>query len=359
MFVKFFKDFDFWILFCLLALAAFGLTIIWSVKPDLLLQQALFWILGLLFFFLFSKIDYRIFGPLKWVFYFLSVFLLLLTFFGVTARGATRWIEIAGFRFQPSELIKPFMIIFFADFFLNFSPRSFKNLLTGFLLLAPILILVFKQPDLGNTIISALIFLGIVFAAGLRIFWALLGTGFVGGLLPLAWRFLAPFQRQRIESFLSPQADPLGAGYHLLQSVITAGSGQLLGRGLGRGTQTHLLFLPERHTDFIFASLSEELGFVGSVLLLILYVVLLLRILQVAKNSQDNFGYFICLGVFTLVLSQVAINIGMNLGILPITGITLPLVSYGGSSILSISLALGLVVSVSRFSQKRSLEIGG
>lgn len=359
MIVRFFRDFDFWILFCLLALAAFGLTIIWSVKPDLLLQQVLFWVLGLLFFFLFSKIDYRIFGPLKWVFYFLSCFLLLLTFFGVSARGATRWIEIAGFRFQPSELIKPLMIIFFADFFTHSPPRSLKNLLTGFLLLAPILILVFKQPDLGNTIILALIFLGIVFAAGLRIFWAILGMGLVGVLLPLTWRFLVPYQKQRIESFLAPQADPLGAGYHLLQSVITAGSGQMLGRGLGRGTQTHLLFLPERHTDFIFASLAEELGFLGSALILILYGALLLRILQVAKNSQDSFGYFICLGVFTLVLSQVAINIGMNLGILPITGITLPLVSYGGSSILSISIALGLAVSISRFSRRKGLEIGG
>ena len=173
----------------------------------------------------------------------------------------------------------------------------------------------------------------------------------------MVWRFLKDYQRARVLSFLNPYSDPLGTGYNVIQAVISVGSGKFFGRGLGRGTQSHLYFLPERHSDFIFASLAEELGFLGASLLLVFYFLLLFQILKIAKNAADDFGFLIVTGVFSHLSFQILVNIGMNLGLLPITGITLPLVSTGGSSLLATMVSLGLVENVGRSRRLEEVRI--
>lgn len=356
---KLFENLDFLILFCVLALSVFSIMIIWSIRPDLVNQQIAFFILGYILFFLFSKIDYRIFLHLRLPIYLLICASLLVTLIvAPQIRGVSRWIEVAGWRLQPSEILKPFLIITFSAFISLHPSIGFKRLaiFSGLVILP--LFLIFRQPDLGNTIVFLLIFLSLLIAGGLR--WSLAAGGLLLalGIIPLLGRLLKDYQKERIASFLNPQADPLGSGYHLIQAMITVGSGQIFGRGLGMGTQSRLRFLPEQHTDFIFAALSEELGFFGAILLIVLYGLLLWRIIAVAGKTTDLFGKLILIGVFIMLLTQAFINIGMNTGLLPITGITLPLISYGGSSIVSTMISLGIVESIYRGTERgESLEI--
>jgi len=266
---------------------------------------------------------------------------------GVVTRGAVRWLEIGAQQFQPSEFSKVALILFLASLLRkrcgSVSRKIFLLSLASTML--PV-VLVYFQPDLGTAIILLTIWLGLIIAAGLKpVNLFLMLAGGLGFLVPL-WSLLKDYQRQRILNFLNPALDPLGGGYNVLQSTIAVGSGQIWGRGFGRGTQSHLQFLPEYHTDFIFASLSEEWGFVGSTLLLLFFAVLLLRILVIAREARDDFGSLLVVGVFSFLLPQVFINTGMNLGLMPITGIPLPLVSYGGSSLWVTMMALGLVQSV-------------
>ena len=359
MFERFFKNFDFLILSCVLAISAFSLLILWSIKPDFFGQQLTFFLVGFFLFFLFSQIDYRLFAHLRWPIYFSICLILSATLlFAPQTRGAARWIEIGPWHFQSSEILKPFLILAVAGLVGSFSSIGFKRLFFVSALLAFPALLIFKQPDLGNSIIFLIIFVSILFIGGLRIILMVGGLFLTLGVIPIFWQFLRDYQKARVISFLNPQADPLGTGYHLIQAMVTVGSGQIFGRGLGRGTQSHLRFLPEQHTDFIFASLAEELGFLGATLLLILFTLLLWRILVIAKKTKEPFGILILTGVFTMILAQVFINIGMSLGLLPITGITLPLMSYGGSSIISAMISLGIVESIAREKKRgETLEI--
>lgn len=358
-FEKFFKNFDLLLFSLVLALSGFGLTVLWSIRPDLAGQQIIFLLAGFLLFLLFSQIDYHLLTYFRTLLYFLICAALLLTLlFAPQTRGAARWLEIGNFRLQASEIMKPFLILAFAGFLRLYPSIGFKRLFSIAILASAPLLLIFKQPDLGNTIIFLLILISLLFVGGLK--WRLMFGGILLFLatIPIFERTLKDYQRERIASFLNPQSDPLGTGYHLIQAMVTVGSGQIFGRGLGRGTQTHLWFLPEQHTDFIFASLSEELGLLGAALLIILYALILWRILTIAQNSKDQFGILISTGIFTMVLAQVFINIGMNIGILPITGVTLPLVSYGGSSIISTMISLGIVESIARDKRRtETLEI--
>jgi rod shape determining protein RodA len=354
---KIFEDFDWLIAIPIIILAGFSLALLSVSSENFLSSQLLFFVLGLLLFLIFSQIDFSIYKSLAVFAYLLSIILLSLTFFGPQVRGATRWIEIFGFRWQPAELIKPLMILSFASFFSSHPPRNLKTLSLGLVLLLPPLFLIFRQPDLGNAIIIAGIWLGIVYAGGLPFFLGI-GTMIVFFLfLPLGWFLLKSYQKARILSFLNPYLDPGGAGYNSIQAMIAVGSGQFFGRGLGRGPQSHLLFLPEHHTDFIFAALSEELGFVGAGLAIIAYVVLFCRILQIVKNIKNPFASLVLLGIFSQISLQVFINIGMNLGLVPITGITLPLLSYGGSSIISTMIVLGIVVNIGKTITKASRAV--
>jgi len=220
------------------------------------------------------------------------------------------------------------------------------------MLIALPVFLIFRQPDLGSSLVLIFVWLGMMFVAGVPIRYFAIGAVVSAIFLPIGWHFLATYQKSRLTTFIDPLSDPLKSGYHLMQSIVAVGSGGLWGRGLGQGTQSQLRFLPESHTDFIFASLAEELGLVGSLLLLVLLACLLSRILRVSPQAVDKYGELISAGVFFMIAFQAFINIGMNIGLVPITGITLPLISFGGSSLLSTLLSLGLVASISNKTSK-------
>lgn len=349
-----FKNFDWLIVLAMIVLLLLSLTMVGSVATRLLPQQALYTLFGLFLFFLVSQLDYRIFERLTLLLFLFSLFGLFSTFlFGHLTRGSVRWIQVGGFTLQPSELVKPFLILIFASFASSHQTLNLKSLILNFLLLLFPAFLIFRQPDLGSSLVVILVWGAIVFSSGIAWRWIVSGGILTATFLPFIWRLLKSYQKERIYTFLRPFSDPLGAGYNMIQSIVAIGSGQLVGRGLGRGTQSHLRFLPERHTDFIFASLAEELGFLGAGLLILAYGLLLWRILRVGQESSDSFGFLICIGAFTLIFSQTFINIGMNLGLVPITGITLPLVSSGGSSLVATMISLGLVESVARLAKPR------
>lgn len=350
-----FDNFDWIIFICALLLSGFGTAIIGSVSSTLVVAQVSFYVLGLVFFFLFLRVDFRVYGAVSLLIYVVFALLLFLTIIaGFESRGAIRWISVGAFRLQFSEIAKPFLVAALADFLVRFGAgKTFSRFLLLLSLMMVPIFFVLKQPDLGSALIYSITFLTMLFIDGWR-----LGYFFVIGIVslvaaPLFWKLLASYQKQRILSFVGPGIDPLGASYNAIQAMVAVGSGLFLGRGLGRGTQSQLAFLPERHTDFIFASLSEELGFLGAATVLILYFVLIWRVFRIAFVTSDPFGKLFCAGVGVMLLSQVFINAGMNVGILPVTGITLPLVSYGGSSIVATMVALGMVENIAR-----SVEIG-
>jgi rod shape determining protein RodA len=341
------RNFDWMILVLLILLGSFGLFLLLSTDNSLFYQQAIFLGVGIILMLLISRIHFELlwwFAPIGYV---LSILLLALSYIGPNIRGATRWIIIAGVQLQPSELVKPLMILAFSWFITKFSPRKIRNLPILFVAFIIPFILVFKQPDLGSSIIYAVFFLSMLLASGLQLKIILIAIVVLTLVTPFAWQHLAQYQQTRVLTFLDPALDPKGAGYNALQASIAIGSGQLFGRGLGFGTQSHLRFLPEYHTDFIFATLIEELGFLGGLLLLLIYLILLGRLIyHTWQFRNDVFPFTYIFGVFAMLLSQIFINIGMNMGILPITGITLPFISYGGSSLISLAVAFGIFWSV-------------
>lgn len=341
------KHFDWSILISALIICGFGTAIISSVAHDTLVPQAAFYAIGLGLFFLFSRIDHRIYDNLGRVIYALAIALFAITLLlGLESRGAIRWIPVGPFRLQFSEIFKPFLICAFAFFLGNHDGKKLRVYILSLAWVALPMVLVFKQPDLGSTIVYATSFLAMLLASGTSFGHLLLSFLGLGLSLPVVWRFLADYQKNRILSFISPHVDPLGASYNSIQAVISVGSGMFFGRGLGRGTQSQLNFLPERHTDFVFASLSEEMGFVGATALLAVYFFLIWRIFSIAGQTNSAPARYICLGIGIMLLTQVFINVGMNIGILPVTGITLPLVSYGGSSVLATMIGLGIVENI-------------
>jgi len=340
------------ILVLVMALFLFSLALNFSFAPHLLTSQFIFVFLGLATFFLIAKIDYQVLAPF-WPFLYLAVFLLLGTsfIFQTQTRETLRWVRIGSLGFQPSEIVKPFLIFIFAAF-ISSENWNFKKLIISLGLLFLPAFLIFQQPDLGSSLVLCLVWLAMIFMKVDKKQTVFL-IGFFCLSLLMGQFFMKDYQKTRIRSFLNPMSDPLGEGYQLIQATIAVGSGRLFGRGLLRGTQSHLRFLPERQSDFIFASLAEELGFLGSLILILIYFSLLIHILRIAKKSGSEFGALICVGVFALFFTQIIINVGMNLGLLPITGLTLPLISPGGSSIFSLMMGLGLVESVAR---KRKIE---
>lgn len=338
------------ILLSLLLLGLIGLFVLLTTSSSLFWQQLLFLVIGACIIWFLSGLDPVIlwwFAPYGYV---LSIVLLVASYLGEPIRGASRWIVIGGTQLQPSEIVKPLLILAFSRAIVMYSPRSWRWLLLHGILFAVPFVLVFRQPDLGTSLVYAASWLSMMVAGGFPIILFFLGG--IAGLLafPLFWNALASYQKARILTFLNPAIDPQGAGYNALQAMITVGSGQLFGRGLGRGTQSHLRFLPEYHTDFIFATLVEELGFIGGFVLLFLYGVLLWQLIRpyIRGGVGNPFVFFYTIGLFGMLLTQVVINSGMNMGIIPVTGITLPFVSYGGSSILSLCVAFGLLLALRR-----------
>lgn len=352
-FVRAFKDP--FLFLPVIGLSGISLFTLASQEPRVFVSQLSFMMLGFFLYFIFSSIDYHYWPKFRYIFYVLSLLLLSLLFFLPEVRGAQRWINLGAAVIQPSEILKPLVILIYAYFFSR--QRSTNTRILEIVSFLPLIVLIFIQPDLGNTIVYLTFYLGLLIVSGLSWLYLSAGALFLIALIPALWFFLRDYQKLRISTFINPALDPKGAGYNAIQSIIAIGSGGLTGLGLGRGSQSRLYFLPEYQTDFIFASIIEALGFLGGAIIIFLYFVLLFRILSIALNTDNIYGRFLSIGIFSQIFIQVFINIGMNMGIMPITGITLPLLSSGGSSIISTFIALGIVNSVGREINKSPLVI--
>lgn len=316
--------------------------------------QLIWFFVGLLAMFVVMFIDYHSFAHWSNIIYGLSLFLLLLVVLkGEEGGGAQRWISLGPFRLQPSEFAKLSLVVTLAKHLEN--KKSFdniKDLGSVFLHVVAPIILIAKQPDLGTSLVVIVMVFGMLFVAGLsyKLIGLIAGAGILS--LPLLWNFLIPFQKKRILVFINPYLDPLGSGYNVIQSKIAIGSGRLFGKGLFQGTQNQLDFLPVKHTDFIFAVLGEELGFLGGLLLFALLFALLYYTVKIAFKARDLLGTYMVIGVASMWTFQILVNVGMNIGIMPVTGIPLPFVSYGGSSFIMNMMAVGLVLNVGMRRQK-------
>lgn len=353
-----FLDIDWGLMAPVIIFVILSLATLFSIDTALFRSQFIFFIIGIFAFLFFSQTNYRTVKIYSIPIYIISIVLLLIVLLvGIETRGSVRWLEFFGFRVQFSEILKPFLAISLSSYLSSKNNYSLKTLFLVMCFLIPIVFLVFLQPDLGNALIYTMVSVLtlIVFGFPLRFFFA--GLIFIASLSPVFWKFLHDYQRQRILTFLNPN-DPLGLSYNAIQSVIAVGSGMLIGRGLGLGTQSGLRFLPERHTDFIFATLSEELGIVGAVLVVSTFAFLLYKVFMIFLNQEDLFCKLFAIITFSLIFSQFFINIGMNIGIIPIVGITLPFVSYGGSSLLSNFILLGILSAMRKSgTSKMVLEI--
>ena len=306
-----------------------------------------------------TLIDYRWWRSLWWLAYLAAIALLVLVLVsGETRYGAQRWVGIAGIPFQPSEFVKLACVIALARILADHARdgRHLRGFALSLILLVPLLLLIYQQPDLATALVLAAIWLGMTLVAGVPL-WMLIASLLTPVVAwPLIWQFLRDYMRQRIVSFLSPDSDPLGAGYNMIQARISIGSGGWWGRGLGEGTQTQLSFLRVRHTDFIFAVVGEELGFFGAVGVLVAYAWLILRCLAAVISTTDIFGRLLATGVATMLLFEIFVNVGVNLGLVPVAGIPLPFLSYGRSALLANFLALGLVQSVRLYGHRRRYD---
>lgn len=340
--------FDWNLLIPVLLLSTLSLTTLFSINLTLFKSQLIFFFVAIVAFLFFSQVNYLFLKNHSVAIYIISLVLLILVLLlGLESRGSVRWLEIFGIRIQFSEILKPFLALSLASFLARHNNYSFKTLLSVILFLSPVVILIFLQPDLGNALIYAITAILSLVAFGFPWRFFFLGIIMLTMISPLIWKLMHAYQKERLFAFFHP-TDPLGISYNAIQSIIAIGSGMLFGKGLGQGTQSGLRFLPEQHTDFIFATISEELGFVGSTILILLFLYFLYRIFNVFLNAQEPFTKIFTIISFCLVSLQFFINVGMNLGILPIVGVTLPFVSYGGSSLLSSFILLGLLSSINQ-----------
>lgn len=351
------KHFDIPLILASGILVIIGLSLIYAsslANPTLSLfyRQLVFVGIGIVLYAVCSLYNYHRLAKMnRWVYIVLIAVLLFVLFFGTAVRGSARWIDLGFFRFQPAEFAKIIVAIGLARwlYLRRGEINSWKNIALTLLYAAIPAALIMLEPDLGSSIVV----LG-VWAGVLTISWVnkkfILGIALAFILIAgIGWKFfLQDFQKTRIEVFLNPELDPKGRGYNVRQATIAVGSGQLLGRGLGKGLQSQLKFLPERQTDFIFATSAEEVGFVGCTVILLLYGIIISRIWLIMTRSRDELGKYIAGGVLCMLFVQIVVNIGMNIGLLPVTGIPLPLLSYGGSSLIVVFISLGIVQNIAR-----------
>ena len=300
-------------------------------------------------FLILSFIQIRFWHSMSYIIYFSFLILLIcVKYFGLTSSGSQRWLNFYFMNLQPSELMKVGLILFLAKYYHRVSIENINRLkflfLPIFVLIAPVLLVV-MQPDLGTALLIASGGVIVAWLAGVRAKFFTYALLIFISLLPVAISFLKPYQKARILTFLNPEKDPLGAGYQIIQSKIAIGSGGLFGKGFLNGSQSYLDYLPEKHTDFIFTLFSEEFGFVGSIFILLLYGIIISRIVKIGNMTRSNFGKLYCFSFATAFFIYVAVNMGMVLGLLPIVGSPLPIMSYGGSSMMAIMLGLGIVMS--------------
>lgn len=314
-------------------------------------RQFVYAVVGGVVLLIMARLDYRLWKSYAPVFYIIMLgSLAAVEVVGATALGAQRWINIGFFQFQPSEFSKILLILVLAAYYARVYTDShrFRYLLGSLGILLPPLFLVITQPDLGTGLVFLAIWLAMTLASRVKRRYLVGGIALAAISLPILYGLLAPYQRNRLQVLLNPQADKLGIGYNVTQSIIAVGSGGWFGRGLSAGSQSQLNFLPSQHTDFIFAVLAEKLGFVGGCLLIVLFAILIGRIFILSTQAVDRFGAFLCIGVGSMLLFHVLINVGMNMGIMPVTGIPLPFVSAGGTSMIVSMAAVGLILSVAR-----------
>lgn len=357
LFHKLFKT-DWLLIISMLLLLGISLAVLYSISMatqshdslNVFWRQFIFILIGLIGMIVFSKINYQTLKARSTGIYFLTLLVLLgVLVFGRTIRGTAGWIGIGTFHVQPVEIAKIALIIFLASFI---SQKKMELAETGRLIASLILsgimiFLVVKQPDFGSAMVLVGIWLGMTLVSGIslkKIFIMLLlglSVAFIG------WFQLEPYQKDRVFSLIHPEKiDPKGAGYNVIQSMIAVGSGGIVGKGIGHGSQSQLNFLPEKHTDFIFASIAEELGLAGSLLVVGLYLLIFYRMRIIAINAPDNFSYLVVLGIMLMFFVQIFENIGMNIGLMPVTGIPLPLLSYGGSSLIVSLAAIGILNNI-------------
>ncbi len=351
------KNFDWILLSSVLLLVSFGLVEIYSIAlgqgaADLLnfKKQVFFALIGFSLLFFFAFFDYHHLRSFSNYFYLSGVLLLLgVLFFGETVRGTQGWFSFGGFSLQPVEFVKIFVILFLARYFSSVSLKA--NPLKHFIITGGgaliFIILVLLQPDFGSALIIFFLWLAVILLAGYKRKYFITIFLVISILSGFAWNFyFAPYQKERIITFLNPAANSLDQGYNIAQAIIAIGSGGLLGRGIGFGSQSQLKFLPESQTDFIFAVVSEELGFLGVGLVLLFFAIFFYRCLFNLKKINNDFGIFFILGAVSLIFIEMFINIGMNIGILPVVGISLPFLSYGGSAMITNLILVGMVESI-------------
>lgn len=354
-----FSNIDWVLVVTLVPILGAGLITMKSfVDPTPFFEHQLIWItLGFIVFFLTAQIDARFFkstSVLVALFLIFSLMLITLFVLGHVSHGAQSWFSLGGFSFQPSDMMKIVVILMLAKYFSrrHVEIKHIKHIfISGLYALIPF-VLVLLQPDFGSALIIFCIWFGMVVVSGISKKHLFLVFGISALTLFGLWNFIFhDYQKERILNFIHPLSDIRGSGYNAYQSTIAVGSGKLLGKGVGLGTQSRLHFLPEYQTDFVFAAFAEEWGFIGALFLLLLYGVLLWRIVRSALSGASNFEVLYCLGVSFLFMSHIIINIGMNIGILPVTGITLPFMSYGGSNIISSFFAIGILMAMRTYSR--------
>ncbi len=350
--------FDWALLAIVLLIASIGILNLYSISSTgeasgtpFYLKQLTWVLIGVVIMISVAFIEYRYYSDFAYPIHAVALFLLVVVMaFGMISSGAQRWIRMGSLSFQPSEFVKISLIIALAKFFQQRPSRdglTLKDLPIPFLLLIVPMAFVLKQPDLGTAIILFLILFSVLLFV--KIHWASLLILFLtgGSILPLLWGFLKEYQKKRIYTFFNPNLDPLGSGYHIIQSKVAVGSGGIFGKGFMKGTQCKLGFLPEQQTDFIFSVLAEEWGFIGSFIVIGLYLVLILWGLRIAVTAKDRFAAILSFGVVAMFFWHAFINIGMVLGMMPVVGIPLPLLSYGGSFMVSTLMGVGLLMNVS------------
>ncbi len=340
------------IIFSLLFLSVFGLFNLFGLSQDLFIRQFIFLIFGFLSYFSIKSIGTHFFKINSKFFYWLFVAILIVTFIvGLEVKGSKRWLNFYFFNFQGSEFFKVFFILFLAEILTikNLLSNTFLNFIKVILYFLIPFVIVFKQPDLGNAMVYFFIFFVLlIFSTFSKKYLGYL-IGLMIIFIPFGWLLMKDYQRLRILSFISPHLDVQGSAYNMIQSVISIGSGMFFGRGLGLGTQSRLFFLPENTTDFAFASLIEQFGFFGGFFVLVFFTVIIIYLVKKTihfyyqKSQDDQKKFLYCLGMLTYFVSQTIINLGMNMGIMPVAGITLPFISYGGSSLMALLIGFALV----------------
>ncbi len=349
------RQFD-WIMFLsMLALVALGMMMIYSAtyqtpRAHLWVRQLQWFCLAMVCYFIILRVDYRFFTDLALLWYLLSIGLLVaVLLFGKRISGAKSWFSFGYFNFEPSEVAKIAAIIMLAKY-LGDEERTtlvFKDFLMAGLIMGIPMVLIMLQPELGMVLSFIPILIFLLFLAGMR--WKLILLAIIGGMamMPLSWSFLKQYQKNRILTFIDPTLDPLGSGYQILQSKIAVGSGRIFGKGLlSKDRQAYLDFIPEKQTDFIFSCLAEAFGIIGVMIALALYFIIISRILRAARLARDRTGTYIVMGLFSVFFFHIVINIGMVVGLMPITGLPLPLMSYGGSSLFSTIVGLGIIMNI-------------